>query len=280
MAATSIGFAANNLLPARVGELARAVYLQRLARIPLGTVFSSLVLERVFDALVLISFLFAAMSAPSFPSTGEIAGVDPQAAARWLAAAVAVMGFTLFVVAVAPRPAVGVAERLFDLVLPHRLRHPATDAVRSFVAGLGVLRDGRSFAVALAWTVAQWAVLAASFLLGFRAFGITDVPYSGAVFLQSLTGIAVAVPSSPGFFGPFEAATKVGLAVWDVPPGRAVSFAIGFHLAGFIPVSLLGVWYFARLGLRWGDLERDLEREIDSAEASEPVALGVEQRGA
>lgn len=268
MAATAIGFAANNLLPARVGEIARAVYLHRLARVPLGGVIGSLVLERMFDALVLISALFAAMSAPDFPAATEVAGVDPRAAARWAALATAALVVLLFAVAIAPRFAVGAAERVFVWILPERVRLPAAQAMRAFVAGLAILRSPRRFAAAAVWTVAQWALLALSFLLGFRAFGIDAVSYGGAVFLQSLTGVAVAVPSSPGFFGPFEAAAKVGLALWDISAGRAVSFAIGFHLAGFVPVSLLGLWYFVRSGLRWSEVEREVEGNV----VPEPLA--------
>ena len=73
--------------------------------------------------------------------------------------------------------------------------------------------------------------------------------------LQGIIAIGVALPSSPGFFGVFEAAAKVGLAVYSVPGGQAVTWAIGFHILSFIPITLFGLYYFARLGLHFSDFQ-------------------------
>lgn len=245
--ATTVGFAANNLLPARLGEVARALCLGRLAGVPVGAAIGSLVVERLFDAFVLVGLLFAAMAAPGFPVLGELGGVDARTAATVVAGASMVAGIGLFGFAVAPAASLRVAARL----LPPLIRERGLAALGSFASGLGALGNARLFLVSLAWAVGQWLFLALSYVLAFRAFGITEVPYVGAIFLQSLIGLAVAVPSAPGFFGPFEAAAKLGLAVWGVPAGQAVSFAIGFHLGGFVPVTLLGVFYVSRLGLSW-----------------------------
>ena len=266
MAATSIGFAANNVLPARVGEIARAVSLQRLARVPLGGVLGSLVLERIFDAVVLLTFLFGSMASPGFPAGAELGGVDPRVATRWLAAATAALALLLGLAAFLPSAVLAAVDRMAEVLLPRIVRRPFLAALHSFVAGLAVLRDPRLFAVALAWSFAQWAVLGFSYDFGLRAFGIDGVGYAGALFLQSVTAFAVAVPSSPGFFGPFEAAVKLVLRLWDVPDGPAVSFAIGFHLGGFVTVTLLGFYYLWRSGLRWSEVERGAERaERDAA---------------
>lgn len=268
-AAVSIGFAANNLLPARVGEFARAFSLGRLAGVPVGAVFASLVMERVFDGMAIVGLLFASMAAPSFPATMEIGGVDPRVAARVVALITGVLAVFLFLLALAPERSVSVAERVANRVLPPSMRRPLVDALHSFLAGLGILRDPRLLLVSVAWALGQWLFLATSFWLAFRAFGITQVPFAGAVFLQSLVSLAVAVPSSPGFFGPWEAGAKLGLGLWGVPAGQAVSFAIGFHIGGFIPVTLIGIWYVWRLNIRWKDVERSEETVEEIVERDE-----------
>ena len=78
---------------------------------------------------------------------------------------------------------------------------------------------------ALGWSVIVWLNLAFSIWLGLLAFDITGPGLSGAIFLQSVIAFAVAAPSSPGFFGVFEAATRLGLGVYDVPATDMVSFA-------------------------------------------------------
>lgn len=252
-AATSMGFAANNLLPARIGEFVRAYSLHRMAPISTSAALGSLVVERIFDGLVLVAFLFASMAAPSFPA-GEVGGIDPRAAATVVAVAMAGVGVLLFVLVTAPVRSVAFVEELAARFLPHRMRRPLVEALRAFLEGVAVLRDGRLFLISLAWAVAQWAFLAGSYLLALRAFGIDQVPFAGAVFLQSLIALAVAIPSSPGFFGPFEAAAKLGLALWEIPPEQAVSFAVGFHLGGFVPVTLIGLYYAWRVNLRWSEV--------------------------
>ena len=267
-----IGFAANNLLPARIGEFARAFSLSRLTPVPLVAAVATLVVERLFDGLVLVSLLFAAMAAPSFPSVGSVGGLDLQSAARVLAVVMIVMGSLLGVLVILPESSTRAAERLTGLFLPTAIRRPLLDALRSFIHGLAVLRHGRLFVLSLLLAYAQWLFTAFSYLLGFWAFGIREVTLPGAIFMQSLVSLAVSVPSSPGFFGPFEAATKLGLSLWSVGAEKAVSFAVGYHLAGFLPVTLIGIYYGWRLNVSWKDV-RQSEDEVEDASAR-PVAPG------
>jgi glycosyltransferase 2 family protein len=265
LAATFIGFAANNLLPARVGEFARAFALGRLAGLPPATVFGTLVVERLLDGLVVVAFLFLAMGSPAFPPAAQVGGVDLRATAILAALVMVGTGIALFLAVVAPRRAAKLAHLLTGL-LPRRLRNPVLDLLRSFSGGLVVLSSPRLFLAGLLWTLGMWGFMAVSFLLGFRAFGIDDVPFAGAVFLQSLISLAVAIPSSPGFFGPFEAAARVGLGLWNVPADQAISFAIGFHIAGFLPVSMIGIYFLWRTKLTWREVRHSEEVVEDELE--------------
>ena len=270
MAGTAVGFAANNLLPARVGEFARALVCARVARIKLSAVFGSLVIERLLDAIVCAAFLFGAMALPAFPRGEAVGGINPLHAARIVAAIAAFFVLLLVPMAFFPERAVSLGERLAVRLLPMRLRRPVVDALHAFLGGLGVLRDPKLLALALAWVVFQWLFLASSFHLAFLAFGITEPGFLGAVFLQSVISIAVSIPSAPGFFGTFEAGARYGLAPWGVDQARAVSFAIGFHLGGWLSVTALGVWYMARMRLSWREL-RESEEEVEEAVESDPA---------
>jgi glycosyltransferase 2 family protein len=104
------------------------------------------------------------------------------------------------------------------------------------------------------WAVAHWLVNALAFWIGFKAVAI-DAPFSAANFLQGIIAIGVALPSSPGFFGVFEAFAKLGLGVYSVSGGQAVTWAIGYHILSFIPITLFGLYYFARLGLHFSDFK-------------------------
>lgn len=257
-ATTVIGFAANNVLPARVGEFARALSLSRIAPVSAAAAFASLVLERIFDALVLVGLLFAAMATAEFPAVEQVAGIDPRAAAQIVAVLMAAAGAVLLAMVLAPEPAVRAAQAV-TRPLPEPFRRPLVAALESFLAGLQALRSGWLLSASLALALLQWVFTGWGYLLAMQAFDIRNVGMIGALFLQSLIALAVAVPSSPGFFGPFEAAAKLGLGLWGVPADKAVSFAVGFHLGGFIPVTLMGVYYVWRLNLRWSEVQHSEE---------------------
>jgi glycosyltransferase 2 family protein len=266
-AATSIGFAANNLLPARVGEFARALSLNRLSRVPTAAAFGSLVIERVLDGVAIVVLLFAVMALPRFPSVAQT-GVDLQAAALLMLLVMGAVVMALFGLVVAPVRSARLIERFVQRFLPRSFRNPIVDALRSFIDGIAVLRDVRLFLISVAWAFGQWLFLALSFWLAFRAFGIHEAGLGAAIFLQSLIALAVALPSAPGFFGPYQAAAKVGLGLWAVPSEKVAAFAIGFHIGGFIPVTLIGIYFIWRLGLRWkevGHSDEAVEEQVHRA---------------
>ena len=120
---------------------------------------------------------------------------------------------------------------------------------------LAMLRHGEGVSAARATIgfLTGWLVNGASFWIAFRAVGI-QAPFSAALFLQSLLAMAVAIPSAPGFFGLFEAGAKVALGVYLIDDTLAVSYALGYHLLSFIPITLIGFWYLARMGLHLKDM--------------------------
>lgn len=267
-AAVSVGFAANNVLPARIGEFARVVVLNRLTRIPLGTALGSLVLERVLDGFVIVALLFAAMASPEFPGLRE-GGTDPRVYANYVALLAGGLGAVLLLLALFPRWSTRVGERVFG-VLPLSLRRPLVDALHSFVGSLAVLRSPGRLLVALVWSAAQWVFLSLSYWVAMRAYGITEPGLTGSFFIQAVVAVAVAVPAAPGFFGVQQAAAKIALAPWGVDEARILSFSIGFHIAGWLPVTALGAWYASRLNLRMSDMRKS-EEEVEEAVESDPA---------
>ncbi|HVG43867.1 MAG TPA: lysylphosphatidylglycerol synthase transmembrane domain-containing protein [Longimicrobium sp.] len=275
VAGTAVGMAANNLIPARVGEFVRALVCGKLARLPVSAVFATLVVERVLDGLVTVALLFTVMALPGFPSPEKAAGA--LNAVRFLSLVIAVMGVVVIVLALMPRRSLRMAEAAAG-VLPARARQPLLKVFESFVGGLAVLRDPRLLAVSVGWAILQWLFIPLSIWFGCLAFGITEPGYRGALFLQCVINLAVAIPSSPGFFGPLEAAAVYGLGLWGVDESRAASFAIGYHLGGFIIVTLLGLWYVQKLDLSWKELVGTAEKA--EAEAGTAPAGKAEPRRA
>ena len=250
----AIGMMVNNVYPARLGEIARAYALTRETnRVRLTTSVASLAVDRVFDALALMLLMVSAMVAPTFPRGVTIAGQPVQRGAAFFAAGAVALFIILYAIVFFPerleRAFVAIASRISP-----RLATRGGEMIHSFAEGLGVLRSPRRFVAVFFWAVIHWLVNGVAFWLAFTAVGI-NVSFSAANFLQGLIAIGVALPSSPGFFGFFEAAAIIGLQVYGVERGQAVSWAIGFHILSFIPITLIGLFYFARLGLHFSDFK-------------------------
>lgn len=273
-AAVNIGFMGNNLLPARAGEFARAFAIARLERVPIVAGLSSLVIERLLDALALVVLLFIAMAMPGLPAWPTNAEVDFPAIARGLGVTVGAIGGVLFALVLWPKPTVRLFEAVANRVLPRAVRRPVVNALEAFLAGASVLRDGRLLAEAIVWTFGLWLVNAAGFWVGFYAFGL-DLSYGAAIFFGSALAFVVAIPAAPGFWGTYEFAASVTLvSLWGQEASKALGFAIGFHIASFLPVTLMGLYYATKLGISLtgvAQTEQVVEEAVERAAGQEPA---------
>jgi uncharacterized protein (TIRG00374 family) len=254
---TAIGMMANNVLPARAGEIARAYSLTKQTGVPFATSIASLAVDRLFDMLVLLLLAVIAIVGPAFPHEARIAGQTLGHLAQGSVAFVGLLLAGLYSLAFFPAQIVRLFELFARRVSP-ALEERGKSILIRFSEGLSVLRSPRRFVAVLAWTVAHWLLNAFAFWLGFKAVGI-ELPYSSALFLQTLIAVGVALPSAPGFFGVFEKLATVGLGVYGVGADRATSWAIGFHILSFIPITVIGVWYFTQLGIHMKEIDRARE---------------------
>jgi glycosyltransferase 2 family protein len=240
--AIALGFTANNVLPLRAGELVRTYAAARLAQARFSTVLSSIAVERIFDALTVVTLLTLALLSPDLPA-GVTIGGKPVAHVARAAALAGVVGLVLATLVVAAPLA---AERLIRRVLPYPpLATRLVNLIEGIRQGLLVLRTPSRLAAVISWSLVIWLANALAFWVGFAAFDI-QVSYAAALLLQGLLVLGISIPSTPGFFGPFEAVFVAVLAIYGVPNDLAFSYAITFHVTSFVPITLLGLWSLAR----------------------------------
>ena len=250
--ATAIGMMMNNVAPLRAGEFARAFVLTRSEpQVKFTAAFGSLAVDRLFDGTVIILLMLAATLDPAFHA-GQMIDGRPLTTylipvAGFLAVILAGALFLLF----APETMARIVDTMVGKLAP-KFAPKAHALVGGFVDGLRVLRDPKLMVEVVFWTVLHWLCNGFAFWLGFKALGIA-APFSAGLLLQGLVAIAVAVPSSPGFFGLFEASGTVGLALYGVAPNEAIAWALGFHILSYIPITVIGAWYLAQMKLHFSD---------------------------
>lgn len=226
-----ISFLLNNVLPARLGDVARVALTSRQPGLRSGHVLSSLLTERVTDSVTLIAGFV--LVSPFLPIPGSYL---PWLHAAWVVLA----GLFVFILiaAVLHRPVARLAQRLsLDRFVPGNERVKVE--ARSFQDGWRQLFSRQHVVRIWAWSWMAWAGAFAINYLLMRALHI-DAPVTVAVLLTCTTNLAMLIPSSPGYIGVFHAAATLSLAPFDIGASNALSFAILAHLVNVVPVSLLG----------------------------------------
>lgn len=252
-AGVSIGFAVNNIFPARLGEIARAFALTRVEPITLSGSVGSLVVERFLDAIVLVTLFLVPMALPSFPGADVLLSGAFGGMLRGTFGLLAIFLVGFVALLIFPEPIVRMAERFF-LRLPGNRGPRMVVALESFLRALKVLRDPGLLTKAVAWSYAFWLWHGLSFWLGFKAFGI-DLGFAAAVFTEAVVGFAVAIPAAPGFFGTFQLGADLALSgVYGVAEPSALAFAFGYHLGGFFPITIIGLYYAWSIGFSVKDI--------------------------
>lgn len=261
-AGITVGFMVNNLLPARVGEFARAFALSRVEPVSASGAFGTLVVERFLDAFTLIALLFLATLAPGFPDSTELfagsIGIMLKGTFWAFGALLVVMGFLL----VLPQPTVRLAERM-AVRLPGEMGPKIVAGLESFLVAMEALRNPRLLTQGVLWSFFFWSWHAFSFWLGFKAFGV-EAGFAAAVFTMAMVGFAVALPAAPGFFGTFQVGVTLALTgVYGIAETPMLAFAFGYHLGGFFPVTFIGLYYAYKMQFSLKDLSSG--RTVDSA---------------
>jgi len=250
--AIAMGFMANNVLPLRIGEVVRTFAATRLAGVRFTAALSSIAVERMFDALTVGFFLGLGLLLAGLPADAEVGGVHMGRLATLVGVA-AVAGLALAGAVVAfPRA----AEATVRKVVPFKgLADRLVTIIEGIRQGLSALQSPVRILGVILWSLAIWGLSALSFYVMFAAFGI-EVSFAGALLMQSLIMFGIAVPSTPGYVGVFEAPIIAVLGLYHVDASLAATYAFTYHITTFIPITLLGAWSVVRTNIGLRDLRR------------------------
>ena len=262
--ATLIGFAASNVLPARIGEVLRPYLLARSERLDTASTFATVIVERLLDGLAVLALLALYLSGATGPHPRTPLMATIAVSAALVAAGILVL--LLVTALLSARPdRVGRLVRRSELVLPARFALVLARLAERFSHGLGVARSPRLLMVSLLWTVGLWLTISAQTWMVSSAFGIEMAP--GATFLlQALLVIGFAVPT-PGGVGGFHEAYRIGVTTFfGAGNDAAVGAGLVLHAISFVPTTVIGGVLMLRDGLSIGRLRHMAD---DSAPAAE-----------
>jgi hypothetical protein len=226
-ASTMIGFMANNVLPFRAGEFVRAYSIARNEKISLSSSLASLIIERLFDGMSISLFFLPLLFI--IPLPGWLVNFN------YLLLIVYVLGVggAAFLIWVGRKQFSWLAQRRWEGVL------------RNFTAGLEVCRNGKEVSASAVLSLAHWFAIAGYYYLFFLAFGFS-LSFLTAIALVVIVSIGIMLPAAPGYVGNFQYFTVLGLAIFSIPQEQALAYSLVTHAGQFVPVTVVGLFYFFR----------------------------------
>ncbi len=251
-----VGYLGNLILPARLGEPARAYLLARREQIGFARVLGSVLLERVIDlaSLALVAVFAALQSgAPEWIVRGMIV--------------VAAVGFALTALLVASgiARAVAILARLLG-TRAERVRAAITHAIHF---GEGANGGGWGpLAIAVVLSTVTWAFVAGTYWLSAQALGI-DIRISASMLVAAVATLGTAIPSAPANIGTYEVATVVVLTALGVPAHEALAMALLTHAIVTVPFAITGAVAVAQLSVSLTDVAEEASAALPPPSSAE-----------
>ena len=256
-----IGFAFNNVLPARMGEVARCFVFSKQQKLPFTVAVSSVVLERFFDLIAILFYLGIGLV--------FVKGLDPavqqKAMVPAIIAVVGMLGGLAFVIWT--KPVLALFEKIMKSIplVPHAFTDKISGILETGAQGLSSLKNGRLLAAMMVISLMKWGLNSFLVMLSLWSFGLPSTPLIAFV-VMGVVAFGVAVPAAPGFFGVMQVCFMLVLRLFvkaEDDKAAILAASIYYQMTQYIPVTLIGLTYFFKSGLSLHDVEEQTEGKAE-----------------
>ena len=262
----TIGYMGNNVFVARAGEVLRAAILKDREGVPISASLATVVVERIFDAVVMLGFVFFNLGALEnlTHNSGFIGNI--QQLAIW-GSVIFIGALVVFLLAAMfPLVTERIVIQIIGRVIPTRIREKTRGIALKFLTGLESLRSPKDALMVLVTTVIIWLLETGKYWFVMQGFDF-QVSFFALMLMNGIVNIATTLPSAPGYIGTFDGPGIAVLAAYGVPAEIAAGYTLVLHAALWFPITILGAYYYLRQPLRWG---KDLEK-IKHDQETQPV---------
>ncbi len=246
----AIGYMGNNIYPARAGEVLRAIILKRRKEVPVSASLATIIVERVFDGVVMLSFVF--LNLPELARLTADSGFvgNIQTLAVWGAVAFLGVLAVFLLAAMFPEHTEALVEWLVDRALPVRFRERVLDLSGRFLGGLESLHSPREALMVFLTSVVIWLLETGKYWFVMHAFPF-EVSFFALMLMNGIVNLATTIPSAPGYVGTFDAPGIAVLVAYGVDRALAAGYTLVLHVALWVPITALGAYYLTQEGVQW-----------------------------
>ncbi|MBP8047839.1 MAG: flippase-like domain-containing protein [Anaerolineales bacterium] len=257
---TTIGYMGNNIYPARAGEVLRAVILKRKEGVPVSASLATIIVERIFDGVVMLAFVFVNLSelAKLTSASGFVGNIQQVAIVGTGVFLGALLVFLL--AAMFPHTTAKIGLWIIERLTPKRLHTKIIGVMNKFLDGLASLRSPLNVLMVFLTSVIIWLLETGKYWFVMHAFDFS-VSFFALMLMNGIVNLATTIPSAPGYIGTFDAPGIAVLTAYGVDQATAAGYTLTLHVALWLPVTLLGAYFMAREGLKWSDSLREETKE-------------------
>ena len=249
-----------NLLPLRLGEIGRSVIMGGLIGRSPFYVFTTVILERVFD--VLITLIMLVITIPMLASAGF------SGTFYYVLFGVLLLGI-IFMFWMA-------AHQLQFMNLLRKIIKPESKIgkfvlpkVEFLLSGMGILTQPKRFLVWLFWILATWACWIITLRVGVLDF-FPKLPFWAGLFIQGIGALGGAIPSAPAGIGVVEGAYVVSLGFFGIDQSSALAFGLVMHAVAIVTPILWGLIGFSVQGLKLTEVfTSTMNKDLSEEQAAE-----------
>jgi uncharacterized protein (TIRG00374 family) len=257
--ATIIGYMANNILPARLGEFVRAFVLGEKEGIGMSAVFASLVIDRLFDGFTVLLILLFTFFTVKLPS-----GMESVQHGLVVGGYITLTIYIIVVVflVILKQRTIQTIKLIGKLLkpFPARIAEKVIPMLGSFIEGVRLSSKPTELFALLSSSLIIWAFALWPVDLLLRSFGII-LPITASMFIMVFLVFAVMVPASPGYVGTYHAACVYGLMAFNISKEKALSVALIIHGVNFFPVIIVGLFYLWKNNVSLSEMRKKSAQE-------------------
>jgi uncharacterized protein (TIRG00374 family) len=255
-----IGYMGNNIYPIRAGELLRAYVLKKDEEVAISASLATIIVERIFDGVVMLGFIFLNLNELSTltSTSGFMSNISIRSIAIW--GTIIFLGalIVFILAAMFPLKAEKVVIWGINILIPMKWREKTAAIMLRFLTGLESLRTPKDALLILFTSIVVWLLETGKYWFLMHAFPFT-VSFFALMLMNGIANLVTTIPSAPGYVGTFDAAGIAVLRAYGIEGAIAAAYTLVLHVALWLPITLLGAYYFLRKGLSWTGSVKDAQ---------------------
>jgi hypothetical protein len=262
----SAGYMANNIYPARAGDLLRTVLLRKKEDVPISASLATIIVEHLFDGIAILALVLLNLGQlTNFAPNSQWVGIIEKSA-FWVGLIFGLILLFFIGMVLLPEKMHQFTRWVINHLIPTKFRESIGGIIEKFTVGLRVLRSPLQSLLVMFQSVLIWVIETGLYWGVMRAMGL-QLTFQSLLMVVGIVNLVLLVPAAPGGLGTFDAATKSMMELFGVSPENALSFALLLRVALWLPVTLVGAFFFVKEGFGLTTDLQSIQEEYKDEEA-------------